>query len=1046
MSITENRQYFLNGNSVLKEDYPEINNAKTILDSNMNYPTQNFDNTLNNPMNYSNGNATFPKTFNKTENFDNMDIDKKNQTMTGFGVNRSEQNFQMTSQNIKMLEIEVEKLYDYYYMFKGYFQNNPSELFNFYLDFKNRYNKGIRVPKRIQGLMIYREEDVDICIRNYLINVRNRFKNNSEYGSTDYNSRYKRSVSAMKGYNSNIKNEHNVRFTKDTLKRLYPKQEEIDKKNEEKLNCDDDFIKFFQKLLKYYKKKNGRCTNDKDEIINFWKNIENKEDKKMEWENGETDFIENIELFFNDEEIITRMSNIYYHYNKMRTYHPTILHNYWEHNLSNENRYLNGLNKYNKDDFFSLLEKNYKQMNSEKNQNFDYQEEEKRKQLKREQMEYKKYINETREEREKKIEELAKPKDKYKTGKVMINLKDQFKYDNIIKKMIKNEFKDNKLFKFPEEYAIRDEDEQKDILFKLGLNRWEPNKKSPDEKIEEQVKEAYDVYKEKKSKMDSKREKRAKLKKDLYEYIEKKVKEYYNNMNKRLSKDENGIESINLFLNKMYKEMSQKYKTATRLFFKRPRHELLKKAYRDKRNYTFYPKKLKYYFFRLLRHLGRDNEGNLKIAKKDNCHFWSPSLSNNCKVHGNNCPIYCCHNTHNDMIKESREKNFNTNFNIGKNKKKLKDSETLNLWKRPDLMKQKEQIFMCFDDARHCTFEPKLSKNIEDEDKIIQSRINNKKWIEEMGPLFTATRATIYKEGILKVAKIQFSKGEYDETLKTLEKGFNIDEILKYKDDANNKIKKYEKPKEEEEKKEDNINNNNNINIGKIESRVMNKQNDKDKYIPNENFTSDKNKQLIEEVYLMYKTIREYIKKQNSKIKKLNEEIKLYKEENALTNNKEKVSTKKIKDTPQEKKEEIQKKYLNIKSHMCPMRDSCPYYLNGKSDECPNGAHQIYELKFKSQVKENIKLQKQLLSNLEKNPEPKIGKIWVPSGGLHTCKCAEGLEGKCHCGFCQYRAKNHSKTNEIMKNRNVEKNRKLAENYEKRKKKLEEQYNKRNKK
>ena len=96
----------------------------------------------------------------------------------------------------------------------------------------------------------------------------------------------------------------------------------------------------------------------------------------------------------------------------------------------------------------------------------------------------------------------------------MINLKDQFKYDNIIKKMIKNEFKDNKLFKFPEEYAIRDEDEQKDILFKLGLNRWEPNKKSPDEKIEEQVKEAYDVYKEKKSKMDSKREKRAKLKKD----------------------------------------------------------------------------------------------------------------------------------------------------------------------------------------------------------------------------------------------------------------------------------------------------------------------------------------------------------------------------------------------------------------------------------------------------------------------------------------------------------------------------------------------------
>ena len=70
-----------------------------------------------------------------------------------------------------------------------------------------------------------------------------------------------------------------------------------------------------------------------------------------------------------------------------------------------------------------------------------------------------------------------------------------------------------------------------------------------------------------------------------------------------------------------------------------------------------------------MRHLGRDNEGNLKIAKKDNCHFWSPSLSNNCKVHGNNCPIYCCHNTHNDMIKELRDKNFNTTFNLKNNKK-----------------------------------------------------------------------------------------------------------------------------------------------------------------------------------------------------------------------------------------------------------------------------------------------------------------------------------------------------------------------------------------
>ena len=1063
MSITENRQYFLNGNSILKDDYAEIREAKTKLDSNINYPSQNFDNTLNNPMNYSNGNVLYPKDFQKNDNSEYQnnenDKDKKSQTFTpGLKVTkRSEQNFQMTqtmnTQNIKYLENEVEKLYDYYYMFKGYFQNDASELFNFYLDFKKRYNKGIKIPNRIEGLMKYKEEDVDTCIRNFLINVRNRFKNNSEYGgSTTLNSKYKRSMSAMKGYdNNNIKNDHNIKFTKDTLKRLYPRQEEIEKRNEEKLNC-DNFHEFFKKLLKLYKKQNKRYTNDKDEIINFWKNIDNKEDKRMQWEDGEMDFIENIELFFNDEEIIQRLSNIYYHYNKMRTYHATILHNYWEHNLTSEIRYLNGLNKYNKDDFFQLLDNNYKQMLSKKNLEIDYEKEGERKRKKQEEIEYRNYLKETREELQKKFDELSKPKDRYKTGRVMLKLQDQFKYDNIIKKMIKIEFKDNKLFKFPEEYAIRDEDEQKDILFKLGLNKWELNKNS-DDRIEEQVKEAYDNYQEKKSKMDAKREKRAKLKKELFDFIEKKVKEYFINMNKRLTKDENGIESINLFLNTMYKEMSQKYKTATRLYFKRPRYEILKKAYRYKKNHTFYPKKLKYYFFRLLRHIGKDNHGNLKIDKKDNCPFWSPSLSNNCKVHGNNCPIYCCHNTHNDLIKESREKNFNTNFNIGKNKKKLKDSETLNLWKRPDLMKQKEQIFMCFDDAQHCTFEPKLSKNLEDKDKIIQARINNKKWIEDMGPLFTATRATIYKEGILKVAKIHFSKGEYDETLKILEKGFNIDEILKYKEgNSNNKIQRFQNNKKDEEKKEDNNikledNNNNNIlintNIKQIEQSNfnINKKNNKDNYIPYENFTSDKNKQLIEEVYFMYKTIREYIRKQNSQIKKLDKEINLYNEEKKLNTNTT-VNTKNINIRNQQKNEEIKKKYFNIKSHMCPKGDSCPYYLNGESDLCPEGAHQIYELKFKSQIRENIKLQKELMTSLEKNPDPKIKEKWVPSGALYTCKLAEGLEGKCHCGFCKYRAKNYSKTNEAMKKRNIKKNKKLVENYEKRKKKEEEKYNK----
>ena len=86
-------------------------------------------------------------------------------------------------------------------------------------------------------------------------------------------------------------------------------------------------------------------------------------------------------------------------------------------------------------------------------------------------------------------------------------------------------------------------------------------------------------------------------------------------MSNRLKKDQNSIESINLFLNNMYKEMSRKHRNATRLYFKTPRCQVLKKTYKYKKNQNFYPRKLKYYFFRLLRRLGKDPSGKLVFAK-----------------------------------------------------------------------------------------------------------------------------------------------------------------------------------------------------------------------------------------------------------------------------------------------------------------------------------------------------------------------------------------------------------------------------------------------
>ena len=1079
----QGRTYMTNGQSILMKEYEDVNKAQSNLDidfqkslgsmgyqtsskfpqnpdnntlnnnnnyyanSNLNYPTQNFGNTYN-QMNNSNGlgNAS-QKQFAKTD-INGNPINDMNQTQNmnnnartfspGHGRRNDENNtlfYQLTENSRKQLEIEVEKLYDYYYFTKGYFQTVPEELFKFYLEYKRRYNRGVRVPKKLEALMLFREEDVDECIRDFLIKVRNRFKSSdmNENASTYQNSKFIRSMSSTKGFDNNIKNTYTKKLTKETAERLYPRLKELEKREKEKQNC-DDFNSYFKKLLKYYYKENKEYTNDKELLIDYYNKIPKKEEKRMEWENGENDFVEKMEFFFDDEEIINRLSEIFYKHTKIRTYFPTTLHNYWQHFMKSEDRYLNGLNKYSKDDFLSLLIKNYKQKEDDKKLEKDYLEEEEKNRKEQEYLDYRNRIRETKEEREKKINELAKPKDKYKTGRVMLELKHQFKYDNIIKKMIKNEFKDNKLFKFPEEYAVRDEEEQKDILFKHDLDG-SIKEKIPTEKIEKQIEDAYKKYNYQRDMNKPKLEKRAKEKKELFDFIKKKVIEYYKSMESRLSKDQKGVESINLFLNNLYKEMSKKHREATKIYFKRPRMEVLKKTYRYKKIQIFYPKKLKFYFFRLLRRLGRDKNGNLVFARNENIPFWSPSLSNKCKVHGNKCPIYCCHNTHNNMIKESKDKNFNTNFNLKKNKKKLVEKETLNLWKRPDLKKKKEEIFMCFDDAEHCTFEPKLQKPPYELEKeaIIKSRLNNDNWVKDMGPLFTLVRGTIYKEGILKQAKILFAQGKYEQTEELLKKGFNLDVFKSYKpkfllkpgetlkvvggkveikkdekkeekDEEKKEEKKEEEKKEEkkeEEKKEDEKKDNK---INNIKVPMFNRNIDLSK--PMENFNNEKNIQLLDEIYFMLETIKEYKKRQNKQSKKLKREMEMINHERGLSGKKvivsKKIDSKDIYDPNKNIQYNLmKKKYFNPKSSMCKKGERCPHYLKG--EECPDGAHQISELKFQKQINENIKLRKNLIKKLEDEPEPVIEENWVPNGRLYDCKSAEGKGGNCKCGFCKYR-------------------------------------------
>jgi len=57
--------------------------------------------------------------------------------------------------------------------------------------------------------------------------------------------------------------------------------------------------------------------------------------------------------------------------------------------------------------------------------------------------------------------ELAKPKDKWKRLRILMELKKKFRHDITLEKMIKEELKSNKVFKFPEEYDLYDDQEDR---------------------------------------------------------------------------------------------------------------------------------------------------------------------------------------------------------------------------------------------------------------------------------------------------------------------------------------------------------------------------------------------------------------------------------------------------------------------------------------------------------------------------------------------------------------------------------------------------------
>jgi len=227
---------------------------------------------------------------------------------------------------------------------------------------------------------------------------------------------------------------------------------------------------------------------------------------------------------------------------------------------------------------------------------------------------------------------------------------------------------------------------------------------------------------------------------------------------------------------------------------------------------------------------------------------------------------------------------------------------------------------LCLDEVEHCTFQPNINKKegetqISSED-MIKKRASNKVWVDKMGSNFSGRFPLIYKEGILKQAKVHYFNGQFKQALQLLEQNFNIDFIKMHFYNKNlpeaERAKAIEKLLEKQKQKQKEIK-------GQFSS---NYDDELKKKIEPENTKNPKSLHIMEQVFYIVKDIEDYKDEKKREKKKLENELKLI--EQAQKEVKEEVKGSETKTNPHATY--IKDKYAKFfKTMMCPLKYFIPY-------------------------------------------------------------------------------------------------------------------------
>lgn len=167
------------------------------------------------------------------------------------------------------------------------------------------------------------------------------------------------------------------------------------------------------------------------------------------------------------------------------------------------------------------------------------------------------------------------PKDRLKLGKALLHLRKMFPKDKILLKMILNEFKENRISKYPLEYDIYDSEEEElvkgycpdELKEKEDIKLYMKNKERENEIIEHFINDIEKYYNEKnesllKESKKVKNEKQEEIK--VMRFVQNIAKTFINLRKRRF---EEKIPTLNEFLSEKYKELKSLHKDITKKMF-----------------------------------------------------------------------------------------------------------------------------------------------------------------------------------------------------------------------------------------------------------------------------------------------------------------------------------------------------------------------------------------------------------------------------------------------------------------------------------------------